>query len=355
MRSWRHFCFSLFCLFIFATLAFAQQNEVPQDDNTDTAVQRERAQARAEALAERQQDPDTAEGDTGEILDDATARIDWLIHGAGVHTGESKKNLLHQRGAGRHGGHGKRGMRSGPDAAALGGTTELGSMTFSAPGVDLQQTGSSSSDPTWIPIGPAAAEYEQNGAFNGLVRDSGRARKILPHPTDANILYFLTSGGGLWVTNNFPSDPPTWRPLTDNLPTTGGGSVAFGRTPNVLYLGLGGPFDVIQVGGAMVKSVDGGQPWTNFFELGAAQSVRDVQVDTSGPNDIVLVTTDIGLFRSTDGGVTYTQILGAPGELFRNKSMWHMVRSSAGYLVEAQSCLVTPAINCGRSEERRVG
>jgi photosystem II stability/assembly factor-like uncharacterized protein len=347
MRSWRHLSLSLFSLLIFATLGFAQQETVQQDDNTDTAVQRERAEARAQALAGRQQGSDGADGDMGEIQDDATARIDWQIHSAGVHTPESKKKLLHQRGAGRHGGHGKRGMRGGPDAATLDSTTDLGNMTFSASGVDLQQVGSSSTDPTWVPIGPADAEYEQNGGFAGRVRDSGRARKILPHPTDANTLYFLTSGGGLWVSNNFLSDPPTWRPLTDNLPTTGGGSVAFGRTPNVLYLGLGDPFDVIQVGGAMVKSVDGGQTWTNFVELGAAQSVRDVQVDTSGPNDIVLVTTDIGLFRSTDGGITYNQILGAPGELFRNKSMWHMVRSSAGFLVEGQSCPFIPAIACG--------
>src|SRR5438270_4999101 len=238
MRSWRYFCLYLFSLLIFATLGFAQQDAVQQDDNTDTAVQRERAQAHAQALVERQQDPDGAEGDIGEIQDDATARIDWLIHGAGVHTRESKRNLLHQRGAGHHGGHGKRGIR-GADASVIDTNTDLGSMTFSAPGADLQQAASSSSDPTWIPIGLADAAYEQNGAFNGLVRDSGRARKILPHPTDANTLYFLSSGGGLWVTNNFLSDPPIWRPLTDNLPTTGGGSVAFGRTPNVLYLGLG--------------------------------------------------------------------------------------------------------------------
>src|SRR3979490_1698927 len=36
---------------------------------------------------------------------------------------------------------------------------------------------------TWVNIGPTGADFEQNGSFTGHVRDSGRARSILPHPT----------------------------------------------------------------------------------------------------------------------------------------------------------------------------
>src|SRR5205814_7716863 len=103
------------------------------------------------------------------------------------------------------------------------------------------------SGPSWISIGPTGANFEQNGSFTGLVRDSGRARTILPHPTDPDTVYLLTSGGGLWKTTNFESSNTSWIPLTDNLPTTGGGAVAFGRSPNVLYLGLGDPYDQILV------------------------------------------------------------------------------------------------------------
>ena len=83
--------------------------------------------------------------------------------------------------------------------------------------------------PKWVNIGPTGADFDQNGSFTGHVRDSGRARTILPHPTNPDIVYFLTSGGGLWRTNNWTSADTTWKPLTDDLPTTGGGSVAFGR------------------------------------------------------------------------------------------------------------------------------
>ena len=65
--------------------------------------------------------------------------------------------------------------------------------------------------PKWVSIGPAGADYEQNGSFTGHVGDSGRARTILPHPTNPDIVYVLTSGGGLWRTNNWQSSETTWR------------------------------------------------------------------------------------------------------------------------------------------------
>ena len=198
--------------------------------------------------------------------------------------------------------------------------------------------------PKWVNIGPDAAEFDQNGSFTGHEIDSGRARVILPHPTNADIVYFLTSGGGLWRTSNWSSNDVSWQVLTDFLPTTGGGSVAFGRNPNTLYLGLGDFVDVINVGGAMTKSNNGGNTWGPVTELGAAVSVRDIKVDTSTNRDIVLVATDNGLYRSADNGDTYSAI-----PTFDGQSVWSIVRSSAGWLASAQPC-PPPAANglrCG--------
>ena len=187
--------------------------------------------------------------------------------------------------------------------------------------------------PKWVNIGPTGADYEQNGSFTGHVRDSGRARTILPHPTNADVLYFLTSGGGLWRTNNWSSSNTTWTPLTDDLPTTGGGSVAFGKNPNHLYLGLGDPYDQILVGGSVVKSNNGGNSWSPLIELGSAVSVRDLKVDTSTNRDIVLVATESGLYRSADDGATYSAIA-----TFNGLSVWSIQRTSAGWLASAQPC-----------------
>ena len=127
--------------------------------------------------------------------------------------------------------------------------------------------------------------------------------------------------------------------LTDDLPTTGGGSVAFGRNPNTLYLGLGDPYDQILVGGAMAKSKNGGVSWDPMIELGTAVSVRDVKVDTSTNRDIVLVATESGLYRSADDGQTYGAV-----PTFAGLSVWSIARTSAGWLASAQPC---PAANVG--------
>ena len=193
--------------------------------------------------------------------------------------------------------------------------------------------------PKWVNIGPGRSDFEQNGSYTGHVNDSGRARTILPHPTNPDIVYLLTSGGGLWRTNNWSSDAIKWTVLTDDLPTTGGGSVAFGRNPNTLYLGLGDPYDQILVGGAMTKSSNGGVAWSQIVELGTAVSVRDVKVDTSTNRDIVLVATDSGLYRSADDGQTYSAV-----PAFAGLSVWSIARSSAGWLASAQPC---PAANVG--------
>src|SRR5260370_9353768 len=112
----------------------------------------------------------------------------------------------------------------------------------------IQQTSAA----TWVNIGPTNATFETNGVTLNVV-DSGRARTILPDPADVNTVYLLTSGGGLWKTVNFLQINPTWVPKTDALPTTGGGSVAFGRTSNVLYLGLGDPFDDFPLAGGFMS------------------------------------------------------------------------------------------------------
>ena len=201
--------------------------------------------------------------------------------------------------------------------------------------------------PRWVSIGPAGGDFDQNGASTGNETDSGRIRTILTHPTDANIVYALTSGGGLWRTNNWMSNDTTWKPLTDDLPTTGGGSVAFGVDPNTLYLGLGDPYDQILAGGAMSKSNNGGVSWSDPVELGNAVSVRDVKVDTSTGTDIVLAATDAGLFRSADGGLTYSAV-----PAFGTMSVWSIVRSSAGWLVSAQPCPVSAVgLRCGQATQ----
>ena len=86
----------------------------------------------------------------------------------------------------------------------------------------------------------------------------------------------------------------------------------------------------------MAKSTDGGNTWSSLVSLMDATTVRDVKVDVTGPREIVFVATDIGLFRSTDDGATYSQITGGRGEAFENKNFWSLVKTSVGWLASAE-------------------
>jgi len=276
----------------FAANGWAQQQPPPPDDDT-TSVS---------AIAEESDEKESGEAEQ----DDPTARLEWQRKAWGAVSATFRQNAI------------KEGKKHGNKKNAKG--------------------------PKWVSIGPAGADYEQNGSFTGHVRDSGRARTILPHPTNPDVVYMLTSGGGLWRTNNWQSPQTDWDVLTDDLPTTGGGSVAFGRNPNTLYLGLGDPYDQILVGGSMVKSRNGGNTWDPMIELGTAVSVRDVKVDTSTNRDIVLVATDSGLYRSADEGQTYNAVA-----TFAGMSAWSIARTSAGWLASAQNCpAAAVGLRCGQ-------
>jgi len=156
---------------------------------------------------------------------------------------------------------------------------------------------------TWTSIGPTSSNKIQNGTTRTEV-NSGRLRTILPDSADVETLYLLTAGGGLWKTSNLSSATPSWTALTDALGSTAGGAAAFGRVTTgastVIYLGAGDAFDS-NVGGFVTKSTNAGGAWSLPIQLNAT-SVLDLKVDTSTVNDIVLVGTNNGLFRSNNGG-----------------------------------------------------
>lgn len=157
---------------------------------------------------------------------------------------------------------------------------------------------------TWTNIGPVRSNWIQNGV-QVTKSDTGRLRTILVHPTNPDIVYLLTSGGGLWKTGNFLSPRPAWAAKSDNIPGVAGGAVAFGSSANTLYLGSGDPFDG-GLGGYVTKSTNGGDSWLPPVKVGISTTVMDVKVDTSTTPDTVYVATNAGLFRSIDGGSSYT-------------------------------------------------
>lgn len=185
---------------------------------------------------------------------------------------------------------------------------------------------------SWTNVGPVRSNWIQNGG-RLTKSDTGRLRNILVHPTNPDIVYLLTSGGGLWKTSNFLSPRPDWTPKSDQVLGVAGGSVAFGGVANTLYLGSGDPFDG-GVGGFVVKSTTGGDTWGTEVKVGISTTVMDLKVDGTSGTDIVFVATNAGLFRSTDAGATYQPI----DPLANNGASlaWSVAKVNGAWLVAIQ-------------------
>jgi len=162
-----------------------------------------------------------------------------------------------------------------------------------------QALSAATSNGVWVNLGPTRSDVQ----FNGVVfqaQDSGRVRSIVPHPTEPGILYLATAGGGVWKTWD---GGRSWEPITDQkVGSTAVGALAMDpEAPDILYLGLGDPFDTKQPG--LFRSLDGGLFWegpvlavaNNAGKPATAESVRDIAVDPVRSAH-VLVATNVGLF-----------------------------------------------------------
>ena len=229
--------------------------------------------------------------------DDARQRLDARRAGEAespVSAGERARQLLEAR---------KERDRVGPSAPAVRVGARPGSGALRVQGT------------TWLNAGPTRSDFSVNDVVYHDV-DSGRARTLIAHPSDPGILYLATSGGGVWKTWDGGLG---WTPLTDRIGSTSVGQLAMDPSnPDILYLGLGDPFDVPQPG--LVWSTDGGETWSEPVFLSGtykdasaaaqpvtASTVRDLAVDPTNSAQ-VMVATDVGLFQSSDQARTFAQV-----------------------------------------------
>jgi photosystem II stability/assembly factor-like uncharacterized protein len=154
-------------------------------------------------------------------------------------------------------------------------------------------------------------KWRSIGPFRG-----GRAVAVAGVPGSPHVFYFGAAAGGVWKTIDAGA---TWKPIFDGVKASSIGAIAVAPSdPNILYVGTGegNLRGDVTWGGGVFKSADGGATWT-AIGLTDSRQIGALIVDPLDPN-IVLVAaighafgpnTERGVFRSTDGGKTWNRTL----------------------------------------------
>ncbi len=126
------------------------------------------------------------------------------------------------------------------------------------------------------------------------------------------------TGGGLWRTDDAGNN---WRNISDGFfKTSSVGAIAVAPSdPNVIYVGMGEHAIRGQsstYGDGVYKSTDQGRTWTHIG-LAATRQISAVRIHPTNPEVVYVAaqgdrwkgTPDRGIYRTTDGGKTWTSVL----------------------------------------------
>jgi hypothetical protein len=142
----------------------------------------------------------------------------------------------------------------------------------------------------------------------------GRTRALLVDPVNPDVMYAAAVAGGIWKTTNGGG---SWLPLDDFLANIAVTCLAFDPSnSSIIYAGTGeGFFNADGIRGAgMFKTLDAGAHWTRLtFTANNANFffVNDIVVSNVNAQN-VYAATGTGVWRSLDGGTTFTLALSVP-------------------------------------------
>ena len=167
--------------------------------------------------------------------------------------------------------------------------------------------------------GPAVGGQSENAAPNDAI--TGAIHTVLAHPTNRKVLYIGSVNGGIWKSTNAHEASPTWRAKTDHMPTSAIGALDFDYndpTYKTLWAGVGRFSSFSRLGGDRVglyKSVDAGETWSLVNGGGVLFGKNVAGIAVRGNTIVIAVDIadvftfgNIGIWRSVDGGATFTQI-----------------------------------------------
>jgi PKD repeat protein len=143
---------------------------------------------------------------------------------------------------------------------------------------------------------------------------SGRTRTVMFDPNDAsNKRVFAGSvSGGLWVTDDIYAAITSWTAVDEFLENLAIGSIAYDpSSTTTMYFGTGEGFYNIDAarGDGIFKSTNGGSTWSQLASTTGStfNYTQKIVVDASG--NIYAATRDGGIQKSTNGGTSWSTVL----------------------------------------------
>jgi photosystem II stability/assembly factor-like uncharacterized protein len=159
---------------------------------------------------------------------------------------------------------------------------------------------------------PLGGAWTEEGPSN----IGARVTDLAMHPVDTDIIYAAHASSGVFKTADGGA---TWEPITDDLPVLTIGAIALDPVdPDVIYVGTGeaNGQSFSWFGMGMFKSTDGGATWS-YIGLEETRYIARVVVDPINTDRIWVAGTgalfgtnpERGVYRSSNGGETWDLVL----------------------------------------------
>lgn len=205
-----------------------------------------------------------------------------------------------------------------------------------------------------VPVGDSLTRFLGKFTFRnvGPAAYSGRVTAIAVPLPYRKTIYIGSAGGGVWKTSNAGI---TWKPISDSLGVQSIGDIAIAPSDsNIIWVGTGERNSSRSTlwGNGIHKSTNGGRTWKHMG-LADTRSIARIVISPTDPNTVYVAAlghlwgpnAERGVFKTTDGGVTWKKILfvddttGAvdlkmdpanPAVLYA--AMWHRVREGGSHM-----------------------